>query len=532
MPDKLFENINENPVEEVIKLIKKNKNIDAEKDKNAPYFYKIGENGSTKRENVYNNYDHQISSFVENKRISDIPKFGKIKQFNKDQDTIDMLNKYHQKQFQRKFKTDHPKSKKNLPRNTKKNRYNANYYKHFYQNINNTETNYIKREFSIDVNDFGEQIKIFDFDYLNSLKIKLKDLTEERIGFKGTVYSFDKSVEKISPQNRLKLQNSPLKSSKLHTRYEIEEDSIIEDNLDKADIFISDLLLATIMTATKSYMGWDIIVKKKDDKLFFYKRRESDVEKEFCMNTKSKTEDLLSKTKESSKINDNFIFSSLNSNEQLKFDPNSQKKFDHLITKPTKNSTENKNSTEKKLPNYEKAFQYKIFGISENTKILVKCQIDTFVKNESLTKKEKTFDDIHLLSLKALNEYEEADSANSWRCRLDNQKGSVLVDEVRQNNFKIARWAAQAQIGGIDQIRIGFVSRSKNKKPFDHFAQATIKESPVNLMSQMGIYKSNLWAIFKEIADFAMENLENDKKCILVKDPNNDCLLLFEKTAK
>ena len=39
------------------------------------------------------------------------------------------------------------------------------------------------------------------------------------------------------------------------------------------------------------------------------------------------------------------------------------------------------------------------------------------------------------------------------------QRGAVLGTEIKHNGFKVARWTAQALLGGIDRFSLGYVSR-------------------------------------------------------------------------
>ena len=62
-----------------------------------------------------------------------------------------------------------------------------------------------------------------------------------------------------------------------------------------------------------------------------------------------------------------------------------------------------------------------------------------------------------LTSIKAVNEYDTKISGD-WRRVLELQRASVLAQEMKNNSAKMARWAAQALLAGVDQIKLGYVS--------------------------------------------------------------------------
>lgn len=53
----------------------------------------------------------------------------------------------------------------------------------------------------------------------------------------------------------------------------------------------------------------------------------------------------------------------------------------------------------------------------------------------------------------ALNEWE----TQEWRQKVDTQKGSLLATQLKNNSFKLAKWAAQSILAGADLMKIGCV---------------------------------------------------------------------------
>jgi translation initiation factor 3 subunit D len=58
--------------------------------------------------------------------------------------------------------------------------------------------------------------------------------------------------------------------------------------------------------------------------------------------------------------------------------------------------------------------------------------------------------------VKAVNEYEPgANGALDWRKKLDTQRGAVVAMEMKNNNYKLSRWAVQAYLSGAEQFKLG-----------------------------------------------------------------------------
>ena len=76
--------------------------------------------------------------------------------------------------------------------------------------------------------------------------------------------------------------------------------------------------------------------------------------------------------------------------------------------------------------------------------------LTAFIKNADSNQKE-------FILLRTFNETNTAalDQSN-WRQKLDVQKRSVIINEIRNNMFRVSRWTAQAILSGIKNIGIGY----------------------------------------------------------------------------
>jgi len=161
--------------------------------------------------------------------------------------------------------------------------------------------------------------------------------------------------------------------------------------------------------------------------------------------------------------------------------------------------------------------RYRLFELEEGgLRIVCRCTVDAAVKI-----KEKD----EFLMLRALNEYDPRVSDVDWRKQLDTQRGAVFATLIRSNNGKIARWCAASLLSGVDQIKIGFVSRVTPRDPYNHTILGTQFYKPAELASQMALNQANMWGIVKHIVDVVRQY--EDGKFILVKDPNKALLSLY-----
>lgn len=71
----------------------------------------------------------------------------------------------------------------------------------------------------------------------------------------------------------------------------------------------------------------------------------------------------------------------------------------------------------------------------------------------------------------ALNEFDLR--ATDWRKKLESQRGAVLAFETKNNLAKIAKWTMSALLGGVDMIKLGYVSRAGPKDNANHVILGT-----------------------------------------------------------
>jgi translation initiation factor 3 subunit D len=126
----------------------------------------------------------------------------------------------------------------------------------------------------------------------------------------------------------------------------------------------------------------------------------------------------------------------------------------------------------------------------------------------------------------AINEWDSRYSGGvEWRQKIDQQRGAILATELKNNSFKLGKWAAQSILAGADLMKLGYVSRTNRTNPFEHAILATQFFKPKDLAQQINMSTQNMWGIVKMICDLMMK--QEDGKYVLIKDPNKHVLRLY-----
>ena len=240
-------------------------------------------------------------------------------------------------------------------------------------------------------------------------------------------------------------------------------------------IFITDSILAHLMTCTRSVFPWDIVVHKlPGDTLFFDKRDNSQFDylsvHETAYNPPSSEDGDNTPERlglEATMVNQNF------SQQILK------KSGRKDMALPNPFSDEDSKSTEAASV----AYRYRKFALDDKTTLVCRTELHGLVKKQ------------HYMTAFALNEYNATPNnpqAVNWRDKIDSQRGAVLATELKNNSFKLAKWTAQSLLAGADQMKIGFVSRTAPQKAHDHVILATQFYRPKDFATQITLSENQM----------------------------------------
>ncbi|CAN1129594.1 Eukaryotic translation initiation factor 3 subunit D [Linum perenne] len=325
----------------------------------------------------------------------------------------------------------------------------------------------------------------------------------------GGLEFYDRAYDRITPKNEKRLERF---KNRNFFKVTTTDDPVIRRlaNEDKATVFATDTILATLMCAPRSVYSWDIVVQRVGNKLFFDKRDGSQLDllsvhetsQEPLPEAKDDINSAYSLSVEAAYINQNFSQQVLNRDgNKVTFDePN-----------PFASEGEEVASV---------GYRYRRWKLDNDMYLVARCE----VQGVSEANNQRSY-----LTLNALNEFDPKYSGVDWRQKLETQRGAVLATELKNNANKLAKWTAQALLGSADMMKLGYVSRVHPRDHFNHVILAVVGYKPKEFAAQINLNTSNMWGIVKSIVDLCMKL--NEGKYVLVKDPSKPQVRIYEVPA-
>jgi len=371
------------------------------------------------------------------------------------------------------------------------------YKKWNYGQQNNRQT----RDSSVEIRSEWKVVESFTFQQLNKMSTDIEEAGD--VVTCGTLEFYDKTFDKITTKTEVPLEKFNRQFNNVTTT----NDPVIQEVAkSQGNVFATDSILAFLMTCTRSIYSWDIIIRRVGSKLFFDWRDSSQFElmtvNETAHEPPQETGDINSASnlmEEATEVNKNFSQQVLSTGDKIVFQ------------KPNPFPSQ---SSDEIAP---VGYRYRKWKIGENITLIARCELDAVTK----TKDENTY-----ILIRALNEFDPKVSGIDWRQKLDTQRGTVLATELKNNSFKLARWTAQAILGGADQIKLGYVSRINPRDNHSHVILGVHPYKPRDFAAQINLTEKNAWGILKLIIDHAMKLPEG--KYILLRDPNKPIIRLYE----
>lgn len=309
------------------------------------------------------------------------------------------------------------------------------------------------RDASVQVKPDWQVLEEMDFARLGKLNLATGD--GEDIDSYGFLYYYDRSYDKqpgaVTSQRKLNVLE--------RAAYNVttSSDPILQELADKdeATIFATDSILSVLMCATKSVYSWDLVITKRGSKLFIDKRDNSNLD---MVTVNENATDAPLETSEGNK-------DTMNSPSALMLEAthiNNVFPLQVVIESQT-NKVEMPhehpfyNEEVESDPPASKAYKYRRFDLSldqdeDPLHLIVRTEFDAVVKNNI------NGEDQYLI-IKALNEFDNkaqgSGGALDWRTKLASQRGAVLATEMKNNAFKLARWATQSILAKADSMKLG-----------------------------------------------------------------------------
>uniref|UniRef100_A0A0N4ZRC7 Eukaryotic translation initiation factor 3 subunit p66 n=1 Tax=Parastrongyloides trichosuri TaxID=131310 RepID=A0A0N4ZRC7_PARTI len=383
------------------------------------------------------------------------------------------------------------------------------------------------RQPSVQVQPDWQHIVDLDFPTLQRKKAphQLYGLGEDIKGHSyGAVHYYDKSIDRLTPKNSIELKRFGGAFISVPTLH----DCVIERlNAEKCgNIFATDIILATLMSATRSVYSWDIIIHKVGNVVVFDKRENVDS---------------LGNPVDQYTVNETHpdppAFEGIGENTANELATEALHVNLNFRRQVLKRNAESYKFENENIPIdddydaslFECAFKYRKWNLGTSKQgVPLNLVCRTEINGASTGNSGET----QLLTIKAFNEWDSTVRGHlDWRKSLETQRGSVLATEMRNNSCKLAKWTLQAILAGTDNLKIGYVSRASPKNSTSHCILGVQNFRPVELAQNISLDLDNCWGVLKSVVEMVLS--QPDGKYLLMKDPISPVLKFYSlpKTA-
>jgi len=365
------------------------------------------------------------------------------------------------------------------------------------------------RDASVMVKDTWTVVEEMDFPRLGKLSLPSVQEPDDLLQC-GALEYYDKIWDRVNVKNEKTLQ----RIDRIFHTVTTTDDPVIRKltkSEPKANVFVTDAILSTLMMASRSVYSWDIVVQKIGGKVFLDKRDNT----EFDLLTVSETS-AEPPQEEGANLNSprnlalEATFVNHNFSQQVLKSDGDRYKFD--MENPFVDAEE-----EGEVASV--AYRYRRFDLGNNLVLVCRCELDAVQQGSG--------SEIQFVNLKALNEWDSRHSGGvDWRQKLDTQRGAVLANELKNNACKLAKWTVQSILAGADNLKFGYVTRYNVKDSSRHVILGTQQFKPIEFGQQINLNMDNAWGVVRCILDLIMA--QKDGKYLIVKDPNKGILRLYD----
>ena len=299
------------------------------------------------------------------------------------------------------------------------------------------------------------------------------------------------------------------------------EDTVMKDMIANATsgVFITDIILATIMTSLRANHPWDILITKEGDKIIFDKQPNSTLEM-MTVNENANPESLPEEDEREDSINcqRELAKEALRVNRLFRIRATTGDLCPEGVeTHPDDLQAEAERNCAYVGYKYRK-WTLPAAGASPALPVIVRTEYDAYLRNTD-----------EFILLRAVNEY-DGRITGSYRQKLENNKGQLISTEAKNNACKLSKWAIQAQLAGLNGIRLGFISRQEPRSNTKHVLLGVVPCLTASFIGQLNLNYSNCWGVFRYIVEL-MRSQPNGKYYLL-KDPNRPMVRLYRVPAE
>ena len=376
-----------------------------------------------------------------------------------------------------------------------------------------------------------------EIDFARLSKLNLETGPGEEIASHGFLHAYDRTLDKQPGTKVAERRLNVLERAAYNVT--TSSDPVIQDLAaqDIAQVYATDNILTMLMCSPRSVYGWDLILEKRGKKIFIDKREgtaldmvtvnenAADAPLELSEGNKDSINAPGALMLEATHINNVFPLICVSENASTRLDMSNP----HPFYSPDQEAD----------PAASKAYRYLRFDLSSSGAdapesksaqpyhLLVRTELDAHAAHA-------VSHDRQLLTIHALNEFDNkaqgAGGALDWRTKLASARGAVVATEMKNNSSKLARWTTQAILADADQMKLGFVSRVTPRDSGHHVVLGVLGYKPKEFAQQMNLNLGNGWGVVRSIVDMVrgLGGEEENRKFVLVKDPNKSLLRLYE----
>jgi translation initiation factor 3 subunit D len=364
------------------------------------------------------------------------------------------------------------------------------------------------RESSVTVKPSWKVVEEMDFPRLSKLSLpNIGDPVDLRRC--GKMEYYDRTYDRVNT----KVERRLMRIDRINHKVTTTDDPIIRQlaKEDGGNVFATDVILAAIMCCTRSVYSWDVVITKIAGKLFLDKRDDS----EFDLLTVNETA-ADPPQEEGSSINSprNLAL------EALFINHNFSQQVLRMNEDCYKFPEENPFATDEEEGEVASVgYRYRAWDLGNGLKLVARCEHDAVLSGPN--------GEIQFMNIKALNEWDPRFSGGiEWRQKLDQQRGAVLANELKNNSNKLAKWTIQSVLAGSDHIKFGYVSRQHVRDSTRHVILGTQQFKPTEFAMQINLSMENGWGVLRMLIDVCMKL--PDGKYLLMKDPNKPMVRLYD----
>jgi translation initiation factor 3 subunit D len=324
---------------------------------------------------------------------------------------------------------------------------------------------------------------------------------------------FDKSYDRVTPKSEVGLRR---RADEAQRNVTASEDPIIQKfaSAGTGNVFTTDNVLAAVMCAARSNYSWDIIVRKKDGKIYLDKRADgnfdqltvSETAQEPIADDEEDINGVQQLSSESTKVNRAFVEQALTA-----------EKDSVKVGEPVPFFGEEDNDSV--------AYKYRKWSVDEKTELVCRCELNAVSEAKGMKKGEAL-----TTLVKALNEFDSKVTGIDWRLKIETQRGAVIANELKNNANKLAKWTTMAVLVGAEQMKLGFVSRTHPRDPNAHVVLNTQTYKTKDFAQQINLKETNMWGSLKLFLDTCRKF--EDGTFICVKDPSKNILRFYKYEEK